>query len=660
MATTAPTRTVQPTRPPAPVRPRGFRALRLALSAAALIALALFGVSHALAPMSTVVLGALATIALFSSCGAALAFALVPVSWGPHVPLLAVPIGAAASSLALTALGLAHVPLHVSLWLVLAAGVGGFVPLVRRRRERIAAWRAAGVRTLWAWLGVLFVLFCVAMIPAWRTGQTTIYGENPDAHQVVGIAVLFQHVPPTGTDVALPIDTVPPSWRFRYPIFYPLAGASNLAHMDPIRLFPAMAGVLVLIAALGFGVLAVTCLRAPPAAGPLAAAGIGLSVITLHLTWHPYWNQLWGLAVMPYVLLFGWKGLEQLDGRLGVLWALTTVMLALAYPLALPDPLVILVVLAIAYRRWPRPIAMLRSRSWVFAALGVLVLAPAVVGAALKLEQGISQLLRGGVLWEGDVPHFLPVGRFVGTGGGIVPALAVAAVALLGLRLAPRRVAWAVGLGIVVLVLVDVRVRLNSTGAYMDFKQLSFVGALVLTLAAAGVAGLLVRSAGALPRWHLAAACAAALAALGWAAAATAQDLTEIASAEPQVTPELFQIRAWAARLPPRASVRVDIPPSGTQLWAVYMLGAHPVATLMPVVFTTYAHAPYGWRADYSLALRYYPVPGPDGRPKRVPRPPFAVNPPMAENDQFLLRRIAWPARYGSTPETASQTLVEP
>src|SRR5205807_9252467 len=119
--------------------------------------------------------------------------------------------------------------------------------------------------------------------------------------------------------VELPVDTVPRFWRFRYPIFYPLAAGSELVHMDPIRLFPSMAALLIVIAALGFGAFAVRCLRAPPRAGPAVAAAVGLSVITLHLAWHPYWNQLWGLAMMPYALLFGWAALEELDIRLGVL-----------------------------------------------------------------------------------------------------------------------------------------------------------------------------------------------------------------------------------------------------------------------------------------------------------------------------------------------------
>src|SRR5205085_10867107 len=144
-----------------------------------------------------------------------------------------------------------------------------------RARRNLTAWHRQGAtRLLAAWMAVLVALFCLAMIPAWKANSATIYGENPDAHQVVGIAVLFQHVPPTATDVALPIDTVPPAWRFRYPIFYPLAAVSNLAHLDPIRVFPSMAGLLVVLAALGFGALAVTCLRAPPQAGPLVAAAV--------------------------------------------------------------------------------------------------------------------------------------------------------------------------------------------------------------------------------------------------------------------------------------------------------------------------------------------------------------------------------------------------
>ena len=209
--------------------------------------------SPQLAPLASAARGVAAGLVLFLICGDAVAVALVPREWGAPGRLLALPIGAALSGLVLTVFGFATVSLQVSLWLVLAAGLMASA-FVRRRRHRTR--RAAGdpvpasapvQAPVWnraAWLAVPVVLVIVALAPAWRHGLTTIYGENPDSHQVAGIAVLFQHVPPTGTDVALPIDTVPPAWRFRYPIFYPLAAAADIGHLDPITAFPALAGLL--------------------------------------------------------------------------------------------------------------------------------------------------------------------------------------------------------------------------------------------------------------------------------------------------------------------------------------------------------------------------------------------------------------------------------
>jgi hypothetical protein len=88
------------------------------------------------------------------------------------------------------------------------------------------------------------------------------------------------------------------------------------------------------------------------------------------------------------------------------------------------------------------------------------------------------------------------------------------------------------------------------------------------------------------------------------------------------------------------------------------MLGAHPVDTPTPTLGTTYAHAPFGFRADYSVSPAFYVAPG--GEVKRFPRPGFAHNPPLARNAQFVLRRIVWPARFRRVPDTSSQRLVEP
>lgn len=629
-----------------------------------LVGLALALLIHArhLGEVPSLLRGSIAGLVLFVACGDALARALVPRDWAPLRGLFALALGAAASGLVLTAFGVAHVPLHVSLWLTLALGAAASV-VVRRGRWRAgserhaiehgdgaapAASAAAGRGLALGWLAALFVIFWIALIPAGVVRQDTVFGQNPDASQVVGIATLFQHVPPTATDIAQPLDTVPQEWRFRYPIFYPLAAASNLSHFDPIRVFPTMAALLLVIAAFGFGMLAVCCLRAPPAAGPAIAGAIAVSWVMLHLAWHPYWNQLWGTAMFPYALLFGWRALAARDGRAGILFAFTVLTLWLAYPLALPYPLVLIAAVAVGLRwRPPRP-RLSGTRGLALTVIGLALLAPAVVGAVLKLEQAVRQLLTpNSDLWGGDVKHLLPVGKFVGTGGGVLPVVAVAAVALVGLWGLERRLRLALGAVLAGLCLLDLRFRLASSGAYMDFKHLSFVGTLVLTLAAAAVARMLFSGS----RRTVA---AGALLAVAWIVPTLLGDGVEGRALPQQVPPEMFAIPQWAARLPQDASVRVDIPVSGTQLWAVYMLGDHPVDSPTPVLGTTYAHARGGYRADYSLSLRYLLI---DHR--YVPYPPrlFAVDPPVFQNSMFVLRRIRWPAQYDYIGDTSSRRL---
>jgi len=81
-------------------------------------------------------------------------------------------------------------------------------------------------------------------------------------------------------------------------------------------------------------------------------------------------------------------------------------------------------------------------------------------GSAVKLGQALHQLLSpNSALWGGDVTRLLPVGTFVGTGGGILGALLVALVAIPALLALPRRLALAFGGAIVVLCLVDLRFR---------------------------------------------------------------------------------------------------------------------------------------------------------------------------------------------------------
>src|SRR5262249_13200809 len=83
------------------------------------------GAKH-LAPLPYVGRGLAGALVLFAVAGAAAAARLTPVCLRPVWPLVSLPAGAVLSGLALTALGFAAVPLHVSLWLVLAGGVAAW------------------------------------------------------------------------------------------------------------------------------------------------------------------------------------------------------------------------------------------------------------------------------------------------------------------------------------------------------------------------------------------------------------------------------------------------------------------------------------------------------------------------------------------------------
>jgi hypothetical protein len=467
--------------------------------------------------------------------------------------------------------------------------------------------------------------------------------------------VLFQHVPPTHTDISLPLDVVPQEWRFRYPIFYPLAAVSNLVHVDPIKAFPVLAALLVVIAALGYGLVAVRCLGAPGWAGPVITALIGFTWILQYLAWHPYWNQLWGTALMPYTILFGWQALSRRDGWSAVACLLLLLMLWFAYPLALPYPLVILLGVLVAYWQTPRRPHIASWRGGAAAVALLAVLTPAVVGSVIKLKEAIVQLLTpSSALWGGDIKHFVSYGRFAGTGGGDVAAGLVLVAAGYGLWRLPggRRIRACFAAVLAALLLLDLRFRLTASGTYMDFKHLSFMGLLVLSLAASGLLAASARPG----RWRWPAAALMVV----WAGAALVLDRHDGLSQNEQVTPQLLQIRQWARALPAGASVRIDIPPSygGLQLWAVYMLGDHPVDSYEPLLNTTYAHAIGGFRADYSLSLSVYPQSNPAaGQP--FPQPKFTTRAIFA-NRAFVIRPIDWPTSADSVPQTASTRLVEP
>ncbi|HVI38288.1 MAG TPA: hypothetical protein VM684_18765, partial [Gaiellales bacterium] len=505
------------------------------------------------------------------------------------------------------------------------------------------------------WVVAALLAFLIATIPDWRLNETTIFGDNPDSHQVVGSAVLLQQAPPWQTRAGLPINRVPTSWRFRYPILYAIAGTANLSHYDPIYVFPALSALLVMLAALGFGVLAVLCLRLPARAGPWVAMTVPLNAFVLGITWHPYYNQLWGLALLPWTAALGWYAVRERSRSAGIGFAVMLVALALAYPLAVLYPLVLVAGMAWAHRlrrpRIPRP----QTRGqWVLAVIVAALLLVPLAGAIYKVIDGLRQLFTpNGFIWAGDVFQFQSLSSFVGTNGGAIGMLAVLAIAAItAVRLLERREVIALGVLLGVCVLFDVRLRLSDRGQYMDLKHLGYVGAFVLAFAAAGVVALV------LSRRRPAMAAALALFAV-WLVPAIGRIRDVVGHTHEQVTADMLDLRDWAARLPRDASIRVDIPPNvgGVQLWAQYMLAGHPLGSVVPVLNTTYAHLPRTYGADYSLALRYVPSSKP-GKPKPWPHIQFTTDPPVYENPSFVLRHLHTP--YGKRGDFTSRLMVQP
>jgi hypothetical protein len=80
-----------------------------------------------------------------------------------------------------------------------------------------------------------------------------------------------------------------------------------------------------------------------------------------------------------------------------------------------------------------------------------------------------------------------------------------------------------------------------------------------------------------------------------------------------QVPPEIFALNGWADKLPPGASVRLDVPPTGEQLWVSYMLHERPLSSLVPSLGTSYPAIPYSRKADDEYRLyKMRAIPGVD------------------------------------------------
>ncbi|HEX2085699.1 MAG TPA: hypothetical protein VHF89_08460, partial [Solirubrobacteraceae bacterium] len=405
------------------------------------------------------------------------------------------------------------------------------------------------------------------------------------------------------------------------PVYYPLAAVAALSGMETWQAFPVVAALLMALAAAGFFLLARDALGAGLGGAAAGMALVGLDRVVLHTTVHPYFNQLWGFVALPFALLLAWWAVNARTRGAVALLALFLAIGAFAYPLALPIPLVALAVLVWpergrlreARRLWRGP----RSLLWI-APLAALLAYPAygVIEKAITAVAPVVDPNRSLATWGGDLLAFRPEQDFLSlpTTGTLVvlgPLLAIAIA--VELRRQPRALAAALA-GILAFGLVAALwFRAREYGWYFHFKALAFVGPLAVLLAAVAVS-------------RLRRGAAFALGALVWLALLAAGD--EMKMTFDQNPPAITELQRLDARLPPDASVRLDVDAS-SQLWVAYFLSGQPLCSQRPLLETSYPHVPISRKADYVLADR------------RLRKPFDAAGAPVWRGTRYVLYRQA-------------------
>ena len=526
-------------------------------------------------------------------------------------------------------------PFDAALAVVLLAGVALAVYAWRRDPglplARSAARSAGGTgvswRTLLVPLYLATLIALIALLPMFRGGFATVIGNGSDAHLAVGTATFLQSHHPNTAAPEEPVDRVPLVWRSKPPIYLAFGAVARIAGMEPYAVIATLQAVLFALGALGFWLLARELLGAGPWAAGAAMGLVGLNRIGLFTTMHPYFNQTWGYMALPFAIVLAWH-VVRARTRGGLLaFAAFLGVLAFAYPLAMPIPLLAaLVFWAFERRRRGRSLLRVprlrdkRHLLWIVPTFFLLLLP--LQGVLEKTSVSTRVLAPGYSLvnWGGDLTKFFPERYFLGfEEAGIATAgIALLAVGLvLALWRAPREIRWGLGAVVAFGVIAGLYFRPREYGWYFHFKALAFVAPLAVTVAAVGLAR--VRVAGV----------AVGAVALVFLVGATRNGAAkEIGDTFDQLPKSVLELRRVDARLPPDASVRLDMPADGRQLWAGIMLAGQPLCSQRPVLETSYPHVPVSRAADYVLV-------DDDWR-----RPVDAVGPPLMTLERYQLFRL--------------------
>jgi hypothetical protein len=282
-------------------------------------------------------------------------------------------------------------------------------------------------------------------------------------------------------------------------------------------------------------------------------------------------------------------------------------ILAFAYPLALPIPLVPFVVVGWGQRRRVREVRRLyrgrRSLLWLFP-LGVVLAVPlyGVLEKSLSAFDIVVNTSKSLVNWGGDLNGWFPEPQFFASNSWGFLILAAGPL-LYGAWLALRDQAAPLRRGLyglfAFLVVFTVWFRIRDHGYYFHFKLLAFVAPVVLVVAVAGFARLRH------PRLGYGAVTLLLLSAVSSARA-------EVGQTFDQLPKFVLELRTVDAALPPGRSIRLDIDPQ-EQNWTAFWLSGQPLCSEHPLLNTSYPHVPISRKADYILAKGDAPRPADAG-----------------------------------------------
>ncbi|HEY1540606.1 MAG TPA: hypothetical protein VGF63_14485 [Solirubrobacteraceae bacterium] len=571
---------------------------------------------------------AAAIAVLFGIAGFGLTRLLLPATLRRHEALWVLPVGGVATALELALLSYAFVPFDPALGIVLVGGVGLGVFAWRRDpglHSRDAPADAASWRMLAVPLVLAILIGAIALLPMFRGGFLTVIGNGSDAHLAVGTAQFLQHDLPTAVDPKQAVDRVPLVWRSKPPIYLAFGAVARVAGLDPYAVIATLSAALLAFAALGYWLLARELLGAGPWGAAAAMGLVGINRIELFTGMHPYFNQTWGYMTTAFAMVLGWHVVRHRTRGGVLLFAAFIGVLAFAYPLALPVPLIAGIFFA-GFERRRRGLSLLRIprlRSkkqllWIVP-LFLLLIIP-LQGVLEKTAASVRVLGPGYSLvnWGGDLTHFFPERFFLGidgTGGALVAVPLIAIGLVLALRQAPRDIRWGLGAVVAFGVVAALYFRPREFGWYFHFKALAFVGPLVVASAAVGLSKI---------RWQWVS-LVCVLLVIGITRNGAAH---ELGTTFDQLPKSLLALRAVDRALPPSASIRLDIPPDGRMLWAGNLLAGERLCSQRPLLDTSYPHVPVSREADYVLVDKDW-------------RKPFdAVGPPVMNLSRYFVYHL--------------------